>query len=70
MTTGNKITQTRFKIALITVALFLIEGAIKAFAPIFPLTEVLAAQGLVVGAYFGAKTANNITEVKYNDEAS
>ncbi len=61
---NRRITQTRWKLTLIAISLFLIEGAITVFVPEFPLTELLAAQGAVIGGYLGAKTVNNIKEGK------
>jgi len=61
-----RITQTRFKLAVGSLALSLGEGILVCILPQFPLTEVLAAQGLAIGAYFGAKTVNNIKDKKYD----
>jgi uncharacterized membrane protein YfcA len=57
-----RIKQTRWKLAIIAMGLFLMEAILKMLIAEFPLTELLTAQGLVVGAYLGAKTTNNIKE--------
>lgn len=52
--------QTRLKIVGLGVALALLEGLLKVFVPVFPLTEVFAIQGMLIGAYLGARTVNNV----------
>jgi hypothetical protein len=47
--------------------MFLAEGVINIFAPTFPFTELIAAQGVAFGAYMGAKTTNNIKDKKYSN---
>ncbi len=61
-----RVKQTRFKLSLIALGLFLIEAIAKVLIPTFPLTALFTAQGLVVGGYLGAKTTNNIKEGKIN----
>lgn len=60
-----RIGQTRFKLVIISLGLFLLEGILTWVWASFPLTELLTAQGAVIGAYLGAKTANNIKERHY-----
>jgi hypothetical protein len=59
-----RIKQTRLKLTLISLSLFLIEAILSAFIDGFPFTELISSQGIVVGAYLGAKTANNIQDKK------
>jgi len=64
------IKQTRFKLTAGVVALFFIEGLCRAFFPGFPLTEVVAAQGLALGGFLGAKTTNNIKYKQFEEEGN
>jgi len=57
------ITQTRFKIVLIGLALGLIEGVTKAAFPAFPIVETFGFQAAIIGAFITAKTLNNIRGV-------
>ena len=47
--------NTKFKLVLLLIALFLIEAILKTIFKGFPLTELYAAQTLVSGAYTGAR---------------
>jgi xanthosine utilization system XapX-like protein len=54
------ITQTRFKIVMIGLALGLIEGFVKVLFPSFPTVETFGFQGAIVGAYLAARTASGM----------
>jgi len=51
--------QTRFKLAVGLLVLYLVEGIVKALLPSFPIEVVVGAQGGVVVYYFTVKTVNN-----------
>lgn len=57
--------NTRFKVVLGCLAMYFIEGIIKMIFPSFPLVDLLAAEGVVVSFFVGAKTADNIKYSKY-----
>ncbi len=57
------VTQTRFKMGVIALALGLIEGLLKSFLKEFPTIEVLGFQGAVLGYFFTVKTISDIKEV-------
>ncbi len=61
-----RVKQTRFKLSLIALGLFFIEAWVKMLVPEFPFTGLMAAQGVIVGGYLGAKTTNNIKEKRIN----
>jgi hypothetical protein len=61
----KRVTQTRWKLTLIAMGLFLAEAIVKTLVSGFPLTELFAAQGGAIGFYLGAKTVNNIKEKHY-----
>jgi ribose/xylose/arabinose/galactoside ABC-type transport system permease subunit len=54
------ITQTRFKIVIVGLALGLIEGFISVAFPSFPIVETYGFQGAIVGAYLAARTVSGI----------
>lgn len=53
-------TQTRLKLVLFGCLLALMEGIAKVLLPTFPLTEILALQGTLIGGYLGVRTVNNV----------
>ena len=65
----DRIASTRFKLALIMVGISVLEGITYGLWSQFPLSQLLTFQGIVTGAYFGAKTATNIVYKKKEGEA-
>ena len=51
--------STRFKLAIGILAIYFVQGLIKAFLPGFPLIEVIAAEGAVVAFYFTVRTVQD-----------
>jgi hypothetical protein len=62
------IKQSRLKLVFYSVHLLLIEAVLKLLFPAFPLVELMSAQGVLIGGYLGAKTANNIKDKKNGNE--
>lgn len=62
-----RLRQSRLKLVVGMVLLYLLEALLKVYVKELPFTELIAAQGVLVGAYVGAKTANNIKEKKYEE---
>jgi hypothetical protein len=58
--------QTRFKLAIGIIALYFIEGIVKALMPAFPFTEAIAAEGAVCAYYFTVRTINDVKQMKYD----
>jgi len=58
--------KTRFKLAVGCLALYFIEGIVKALMPGFPIEIVVGAEGFIAGYYFTIKTVDNIKTAKYN----
>lgn len=54
------IKQTRFKVVIAGLVLGFIEGFVKVAFPSFPIVETFGFQGILVGAYLGARTASGI----------
>jgi hypothetical protein len=54
------VTQTRFKVVLIGLALGLIEGALAVVLKGFPTIEVFGFQGALIGYYFTVKTVSGV----------
>jgi hypothetical protein len=55
--------STRFKLAIGILAVYFVQGLIKAFLPEFPLIEVIAAEGAVVGYYFTVRTIQDVKQL-------
>lgn len=51
---------TRFKLAIGVLAMYFVQGIIKAFLPAFPLLEIIAAEGAVVAYYFTVRTVQDV----------
>jgi len=66
----KRITQSRLKLIFYSIHLFLIEGVLRILFPNFPLTELLSAQGILIGGYLGVKTVNNIKDKGYADDSN
>ena len=59
---SERIQQTRFKLSLIGLGLFLFEGMLKVIFPTFPIIEILGAEaGLMVGYITGKSYENGKT---------
>lgn len=57
--------KTRFKLAVGCLAIYFIQGIIKAFLPEFPYVEAIAAEGAVVAYFLTTKTLSNMNQAKY-----
>ena len=60
--------STRFKLAIGILAIYFVQGLIKAFLPGFPLIEVIAAEGAVVAFYFTVRTVQDVKEITSGNE--
>lgn len=58
------ITQTRFRLVILGLFLGLIEGILKVLWKSFPLTDVLGFQGILTGAYLGARTVSGVKKIE------
>ena len=56
---------TRFKVALICLGLYLIEGLLKALLKGFPIEVIVGAQGAIVSFYFAARTIQDVKVARY-----
>jgi hypothetical protein len=57
--------KTRFILAIGVLALYFVQGIIKAFQPSFPYVEAIAAEGAIAAYYFTTKTISNMNQAKY-----
>ena len=62
--------RTRIKLVFTLIFLFPVEALVKALLSGFPFTELIAAQLTAAGMYVGAKTVNNIKEIKQNGQGN
>lgn len=61
------IESSRFQLALGCLALYFVEGILKALLPSFPYVEAIAAEGAVAAYYLTTKTISNINKAKYDN---
>lgn len=59
--------SSRFQLAIGCIALYFVEGVIKALLPAFPYVEAIAAEGAVAAYYLTTKTISNINKAKYEN---
>lgn len=65
MTMFNPTEHLRYHVGQQACLLFLIEALLKLLLPAFPFTELIVAQGSVVGGFYTVKTISNINKAKY-----
>jgi hypothetical protein len=56
----NMVTQTRFKLTVMALALGCVEGLIRVLLKDFPIIEVLGFQGAALGTYLAARTVSGV----------
>lgn len=56
------ICQTKFKITVLAIFLFFIEGIVRAIAQGFPFVELVASQGAVIGYFLTVKIIGDTKE--------
>jgi hypothetical protein len=59
--------SSRFQLTIGCLALYFVEGILKALLPSFPFVEAIAAEGAVAAYYLTTKTISNINKAKYEN---
>lgn len=56
--------QTRFKLALGMLGLYMAEGVLKSLLPGFPIELIVGAQGFIAAYYFTVKSVTDVNQLK------